>query len=340
MASLRDYINLINEADGVTTTQLTPDQYQAKMAQANALRQQQGQAPLPVTPSNQISTPTAAQATPTTTTPAPAAPTAPPAAKQWEPGVIGLGSSGPEVSALQTKLGIKADGQFGPGTQQAVIALQKKLGVNPDGAYGPITKAAHEKGQGGRPKDGTNQAAAGQPGYTTGKTAAQVDTGAAKGAANAAERSATTTDPGRTSLNANVTTAIPTVATPAGNAGGAGKNQTLSADEKKAAEEALNDPNVGKEDKKYYAGLLGVPVPAQKTAPNVGAAPAPAAPAPAAPAAPPQTVQQQMATTPAPLTTKQQRQAARAANPQPVQEGMSTADKILLDKMLTIAGLR
>jgi hypothetical protein len=47
-----------------------------------------------------------------------------------------------------------------------------------------------------------------------------------------------------------------------------------------------------------------------------------------------------MATTPAPLTTKQQRQAARAANPQPVQEGMSTADKILLDKMLTIAGLR
>jgi peptidoglycan hydrolase-like protein with peptidoglycan-binding domain len=341
MNSLRDYINLINEADGVTTTQLTPDQYQAKMAQVNAMRQQQGQAALPVTPSNQIATPTASQATPTTT-PAPAAPAAAPAAKQWQAGVLGIGSSGPEVSALQTKLGIKADGQYGPGTQQAVMALQKKLGVTQDGAYGPLTRAAHEKGQGGRPKDGTNQAEKGQPGYTTGKTADQVDTKAAKGAANAAARSATTTDPGRTSLNANVTTAIPTVATPAGNPSGVGKNQTLTKAEIKNAEDALKDPNVGMADKAYFAGLLGVPVPKQKTAPNVGApAPVQAAPAPVQ-AAPANNVGPRPVTG-SPASRQWAAKYAKTHDPatgNPLQEGMSRSDKILLDKMLTIAGLR
>ena len=65
----------------------------------------------------------------------------------WQQGVLGLGSSGPEVSALQEKLGVDPDGKFGPATRRAVIELQKKLDVTPDGAYGPITRAAHEKSQ-------------------------------------------------------------------------------------------------------------------------------------------------------------------------------------------------
>ena len=65
-------------------------------------------------------------------------------AAQWGPGVLGLGSRGPEVSALQTKLGIKPPtGVFDQATKQAVVALQKKLNVTQDGAYGPITKQAH-----------------------------------------------------------------------------------------------------------------------------------------------------------------------------------------------------
>lgn len=67
--------------------------------------------------------------------------------KGWAPGVLGMGSRGPEVKALQKKLGITDDGIFGPDTKKAVQALQQKLGVTADGAYGPITK----KAEGGAP---------------------------------------------------------------------------------------------------------------------------------------------------------------------------------------------
>ena len=317
MRSIRDYINLINEADiNIDVRGIQQDAklkaYQAAIAAgkseaeaqnaeaaagntagANALGKVNLNNPSTYInqPGQQAGPSSEAQRQEWMKDPTKAAA---PAAKQWQPGVLGMGSSGPEVSALQTKLGIAADGKFGPGTQQAVMALQKKLGVNPDGAYGPVTKAAHDKmapSQAGKPKDGTNQAAPGQPGYTTGAKKSEVQTGAAKQAAGRAELSAQTTDPDKTSLNARVTTAIPTVATPAGNAGGVGKNQTLTPDEKKAAEEALKDPNVGMKDKQYYAGLLGVPVPVQKTAPNVGAPapvqkPTPASTAPTTPARP------------------------------------------------------
>jgi hypothetical protein len=76
--------------------------------------------------------------------PATGTPVAPKPAASWNPGVLGLGSSGPEVKALQKKLGIPDDGQFGPATKKAVEELQKKLSVTVDGAYGPVTKKAHE----------------------------------------------------------------------------------------------------------------------------------------------------------------------------------------------------
>jgi len=246
MKSLREYIDLLKEADGVTTAQLTPAQYQAKMAQVNAMRQQQGQAPLPVTPSNQISTPTTAQATPTTT-PASTAPAAAPAAKQWQAGVLGMGSSGPEVSALQKKLGITADGKFGPGTQQAVMALQKKLGVTQDGAYGPLTKAAHDKmapGQGGRtapPPTDTNKAEKDQPAYTTANdTTAKpaTDTAAAGKILQGIEKG--TIDPN--SLKGRATMATPKVAPPEYNPSGVGKNAELTPDQAAVRKDILAQP--------------------------------------------------------------------------------------------------
>ncbi len=58
------------------------------------------------------------------------------------------GASGPEVAALQTKLRERGfppgaiDGDFGPGTQAAVLAFQKSEGLLADGAVGPETAAA------------------------------------------------------------------------------------------------------------------------------------------------------------------------------------------------------
>jgi putative chitinase len=58
------------------------------------------------------------------------------------------GSTGPEVTALQTKLkqlGFDpngTDGNFGPGTKAAVIAFQQSKGLTADGKAGPATLAA------------------------------------------------------------------------------------------------------------------------------------------------------------------------------------------------------
>jgi peptidoglycan hydrolase-like protein with peptidoglycan-binding domain len=122
-----------------------------------------------------------APATPATPT-APAAPAAPAASAQkrnYGAGVLGPGSVGPEVEALQKKLGIEPDGKYGPKTKAAVEALQGKLGVTVDGLYGPITRAAHEKGG--------HAGASGQktPAPTTAelvKTAADLNTAAKTGA--------------------------------------------------------------------------------------------------------------------------------------------------------------
>lgn len=66
--------------------------------------------------------------------------------------VIGNGSAGPEVIALQKQLqqlGLpvgKVDGNFGSKTEAAVKAFQESKGIKPaDGLVGPVTKAALEK---------------------------------------------------------------------------------------------------------------------------------------------------------------------------------------------------
>ena len=62
--------------------------------------------------------------------PAPAAP---------QPTILRLGSHGDEVRRLQTALGIKADGVFGPGTERALKQWQAGAGLTADGIAGPAT---------------------------------------------------------------------------------------------------------------------------------------------------------------------------------------------------------
>src|SRR5579863_4959508 len=58
------------------------------------------------------------------------------------------GDSGPEVTALQNQLKAQGfspgviDGNFGPGTEAALLAFQKSEGIEPDGVVGPQTAAA------------------------------------------------------------------------------------------------------------------------------------------------------------------------------------------------------
>ena len=52
------------------------------------------------------------------------------------------GSKGDTVKAVQRALGATADGNFGPGTEAAVIAWQRSKGLVPDGIVGRSTLAA------------------------------------------------------------------------------------------------------------------------------------------------------------------------------------------------------
>ena len=52
-----------------------------------------------------------------------------------------LGSKGNEVKVLQAKLELAADGDFGPGTEQALKKWQAANGLTPDGIAGPATLA-------------------------------------------------------------------------------------------------------------------------------------------------------------------------------------------------------
>ncbi|HWJ86225.1 MAG TPA: peptidoglycan-binding protein [Cellulomonas sp.] len=56
--------------------------------------------------------------------------------------VLRLGSRGSRVKKLQAKVGVEADGIFGPITKAAVKAWQKAHGLEADGIVGPITGRA------------------------------------------------------------------------------------------------------------------------------------------------------------------------------------------------------
>lgn len=57
-------------------------------------------------------------------------------------GILVRGESGDAVKALQTKLGIKPDGDFGPATEAAVRLFQADRGLWVDGIAGPATLTA------------------------------------------------------------------------------------------------------------------------------------------------------------------------------------------------------
>jgi len=69
------------------------------------------------------------------------------------PRILALGSSGPDVADLQNRLNnrpptnfppLRADGIFGPKTQQRLLEFQRNNGLKADGLAGPITFAALE----------------------------------------------------------------------------------------------------------------------------------------------------------------------------------------------------
>jgi hypothetical protein len=53
--------------------------------------------------------------------------------------ILKLGSKGPKVAEVQSKLGLKADGDFGPRTQAAVKLFQQQKGLEADGVVGNDT---------------------------------------------------------------------------------------------------------------------------------------------------------------------------------------------------------
>lgn len=163
MKTFRDYINLVTQLSeapdtvvpgGGSITTVDPNSPEGKAMIARSQAVQAGKSPDSAAPApGQAATPTPA-----------AAALAAAAPKTWNKGVLGKGMKGPEVSALQKKLGIPETGVYDAATIAAVQALQKKLGVAADGAYGPGTKAAHDKipQQAATPAP-VNAAAPGQP---------------------------------------------------------------------------------------------------------------------------------------------------------------------------------
>lgn len=57
------------------------------------------------------------------------------------PRVMRKGDGGSDIAALQTALGIRADGDFGPATEAAVRLAQADRGLVVDGIAGAMTLA-------------------------------------------------------------------------------------------------------------------------------------------------------------------------------------------------------
>jgi len=72
----------------------------------------------------------------------PASPTAPASTQAVSLPTLRRGSSGNDVVILQKRLGIPADGKFGPGTESAVRGFQGRNGLTADGVVGPRTWSA------------------------------------------------------------------------------------------------------------------------------------------------------------------------------------------------------
>jgi len=64
-----------------------------------------------------------------------------PAAAATSGGTLRRGSNGDEVKKMQAKLGLAADGDFGPGTEAALKKWQAENGLTADGVAGPKTLA-------------------------------------------------------------------------------------------------------------------------------------------------------------------------------------------------------
>lgn len=58
------------------------------------------------------------------------------------PVLLRIGSTGDAVAKVQTKIGVEADGLFGPVTEAGVKNYQRKNGLVPDGIVGPLTAKA------------------------------------------------------------------------------------------------------------------------------------------------------------------------------------------------------
>jgi hypothetical protein len=56
--------------------------------------------------------------------------------------IVKRGDRGMAVRAIQRRLGITADGVFGPVTERAVKRFQRRHNLVPDGIVGPLTRAA------------------------------------------------------------------------------------------------------------------------------------------------------------------------------------------------------
>lgn len=96
-----------------------------------------------------------------------------------------VGASGAAVVELQQKVGVDADGQFGPKTRAAVVAFQQAHGLVADGVVGPKTWAALDGVGPAAPAGAKPAGAGGQPASTAHAAGAQPAGGEAQPASGA-----------------------------------------------------------------------------------------------------------------------------------------------------------